>query len=85
MGRKPAGAHQVPAGDGFLDIGQPVGRSAVEDPTAALTRAGSDVDEPVRVAHHVEGVLDDEEAVPPFPQPVEDAQQRVHILRVEPG
>ncbi len=54
---------QVGAGDGLGHLLETGDRTAVEHPAAALARAGSDVDDPVRAAYDVEIVLDDEQRI----------------------
>lgn len=72
-------------GGGFLDVSQSFGRAAVDDTPSAFTCGGPDVHKPIRTPHHVDGVLDDEEAVTALLEPLEDVQQRTDILRMEPG
>jgi hypothetical protein len=80
-----ATAEHIAAGDGFLDLGQAFGRTAVEDFTAALSCARTDIDEPVRMTHEVNGVFDDEETVAALLETVEDLHQSADVLGVQTG
>ena len=64
---------------------EPGGRPAVEHVAAVLARGGTDVDEPVRAAHHVEIVLDDEERIARGLQALERAEQRFAVGGMQAG
>ena len=64
---------------------QPGGRAAVENLAAVLAGGRADVDDPVGVPDDVELVLDDEERIAGRLQPVERAQQRLGVGRMQAG
>ena len=82
--RQAAAPEDIPASHGLLHRGESLGGTAVDDAAAALARAGTDVDQPVRVPHHVHRMLHDEQAVASALEPVEDAEQRADVLRMKP-
>ena len=67
-------------GRGHL-LGRPLG----DDPAAVLAPLGPEVEDPVGRLHHVEIVLDDDDRVPLVLEPVQDFQQLLDVVEVEPG
>ncbi len=82
---KAAAPEDVSARHRLVDLRKPVCGSAVDHAPAAFPGSGADVDQPVRMPHDVDGMLHDEEAVAAQLQPVEDAQQRGDVVRMETG
>jgi hypothetical protein len=66
-------------------VGEALGRSAVEHLAAVLAGGGTDVDDPVRAADHLDLVLDDEERVARGLEARERAQQRLGVGGMEAG
>lgn len=64
-------------------VPQPGRLAAVEHSSTALTGLWADVDDPVRLVDHPEGVLNDEQAVPPLLEPVQDTDQRIQVTRMQ--
>ena len=76
---------EVPAGHGLLRLRQARGLAAVQHAPAVGPRTGANVHEPVRGADDVQGVLDDEHAVPGRAQVSQDSQQGLPVPRVQAG
>ena len=60
-------------------------RAAVHDLAALRAGVGTDVDDPVRMPHDVEFVLDDEERISGRLQAFQGAQQRLGVRRMQSG
>src|SRR5690606_23059772 len=59
-------------------------RGALEDdPAAVHARAGTQVDDPVRMRHHRLVVLDDDERLPGVDEAVQEGEQLVHVREVQ--
>ena len=69
----------------ILDRLQPPRRAAVQDLAALLARMRADVDDPVRVADHIERVLDHEQRIARGLELAERGQQRLGVGRVQAG
>ncbi len=79
-----AGApEQVLAGGRFPDLLKTGDWAAVQHASAALTRAGADVDHPVRPPYDVHVVFHDEQRVARRLEAVQHVQQRLGIRRVQ--
>lgn len=80
---KRAVGKQVAPRDRGIDLRQTRRWSAVEHAAPGFTRSGSDIDDPVGVAHDVEIVLDDEERIAGLFEPIERAQERLGVGRMQ--
>ena len=69
----------------FGHVLQPRELTAVQHAAAALTGIRPYVHDPIRMAHHVEIVLDHEQRIAGAPQLIEGAQQRLRVGRVQAG
>jgi hypothetical protein len=75
----------VLAGEGGAG-GDEVGGGALEDdPAAVVAGAGAEVDDPVGVRHDRLVVLDDDDRLAGVDEPVEQAEQLLHVGEVEAG
>ena len=87
-GGAPAAAGRVsgkgPSGGGAGGPCLP-GRTLVEEASAFVAGAGSELHEQVRVSDQVEVVLDDEDGVAPVPEPLEGGRQAPGVASVEAG
>ena len=68
-----------------LDAAQACGRTGVENLSALLTGAGTDVDDPVGAADDIELVLDDEEGVTGALEIIERVEQRLGVGGMQAG
>ncbi|MNI08978.1 hypothetical protein D3C73_620310 [compost metagenome] len=69
----------------LLYLGQPLGRPAVENLPAVLTRRRADIDQPVGAAHGLQVVLDHEQRVARRFQTLQRLEQRFAVCRVQAG
>ena len=74
----------VGAGDGVLDLLDPLDGPAVDDRPSVLARARSDVDDPVGLLDGVLVVLHDDHGVPQVAEPVERVDQPAVVPLVQP-
>ena len=80
-----AGTEEVAPRGRSLDVAQPVDRSAVEHPAAALAGARADLDDPVGAPDDVHVVLDHEQRVAGRLQLLEHLHQRLGVGGVQAG
>src|SRR5688500_12128477 len=87
-GRPASAAHvrgEVLAGEGGAG-GDEVGGGAFEhDPATVVPGAGTEVDDPVRVCHDRQVVLDDDHRLAGVDEPVEQSQQVLDVGEVQAG
>ncbi len=74
----------VASGHGPLTAGQARERSAIQNLPAKLTCAGAHVDQPIRVADHVDFVFDDEQRIACGLEAIQGAQQRLRVGWMQP-
>jgi hypothetical protein len=82
---RPAFAEQIRPSSRFLHFSQPLDRPAVQHPPAVLPRVRAHIHDPVGVLHHIQLVLHHEDRVALRLEPVEGAEQRFGVARVEAG
>src|SRR5207248_6743341 len=76
---------EVLAGEGGAGGDDVGGRALEDDPAAVVTGAGAQVDDPVGVRHDRLVVLDDDDRLAGFDEPVEQAEQLFDVGEVEAG
>ena len=73
------------AGVTLLDRGDLLGGPHGDDPAAAGTSLGSEVNDPVSGFDDVEVVLDHDDGVSAVDQSLKDGNQLVNVVEMEPG
>src|ERR1700689_36584 len=76
---------EVLAGDGGAGGDELGGRALEDDPAAVVAGAGAEIDDSVGVRHHSLVVLNDDDRLAGVDEPVEQAEQLLHVGEVQTG
>ena len=75
---------QIPSCPAFRCLSNRFERSGSDNPATLLTAPRAHIDDIIRIAYHIQVVFDDHYGSPPVNQGLENAQQYLHIQRMQP-
>src|SRR5919109_343688 len=62
-----------------------LGRALCDDPATLLAAFGTQIDDPVGIADDIKIVFDDDDGVTQIRQPMQNIEQLLDIIKVQPG